>query len=95
MKLINEKLNLGQALDISRICEAVEMNNSAHSHDFLKVFECTQDIKNLNLKDTKKSKYYLSQLIYHITCYALENDDFRKVFQLDNDDFKTSLTDES
>tara|TARA_Y100001963_G_scaffold33618_1_gene46673 strand:+ start:716 stop:988 length:273 start_codon:yes stop_codon:yes gene_type:complete len=88
MKLINEKLNLGQTMIIKKICEAVEANNSAHNSDFLKVFECTQDIKNLDIKDTKKSKYYLSQLIYHITCYALENDNFREVFKLDDDDFQ-------
>ncbi len=81
MKLINETLNLGQVLDIKKISEAVEQNNSVHNNDFLKLFECTQDIKNLGFKDTKKSKYYLSQLIYHITCYALENDDFRKLFK--------------
>ncbi len=84
MKLINEKLNLGQAVDIAKICEAVEANNQGHKHDFYKVFESTQDIKNLGLKDTKESKYYLSQLIYHITCYALESENFRKVFNLDN-----------
>ena len=90
MKIINKRLNIGQSIDIKAICEAVAINNKAHSNsDFLKVFECTLDIKNLDIKNTKKSDYYLNQLIYHITCYALENDNFRKVFQLDNDNIKT------
>ena len=56
MKIINKRLNIGQSIDIKAICEAVAINNKAHSNsDFLKVFECTQDIKNLDIKNTKKS----------------------------------------
>ena len=89
MKIINEKLNFGQAIDIKKIAKIIEDSNSTDTNDFRKLFLSVYEIKDLNLKDTKKSEYYLTKLIYHITCYALENDNFREVFQLDNDDIKT------
>ena len=91
MKIINEKLNFGQAIDIKKIAKIIEDSNSTDTNDFRKLFLSVYEIKDLNLKDTKKSEYYLTKLIYHITCYALENDNFRKVFKLDNDNYRISL----
>ncbi len=88
MKIINEKLNFGQAMDIKKIAQIIEDSNLTDTNDFHKLFLSVFKIKDLDLKDTKKSEYYLSKLIYHITCYALENDNFREVFKLDNDNIK-------
>tara|TARA_Y100001963_G_C6471361_1_gene304635 strand:+ start:55 stop:441 length:387 start_codon:yes stop_codon:yes gene_type:complete len=86
MKIINDRLNLGQAMDIKKISKIIINNHKKeNSSDFMKLINSVYDIKELDLKDTKKSKYYLSNLIYHITCYALENENFKKVFQIEND----------
>ena len=82
-KVINDRLNLGQAMDIKKIAEIINSNNNKKDSDFLKLVNSVYDINDLELKNTKKSKYHLTKLIYHITCYALENDKFLKVFNID------------
>ena len=80
--ILNERLNIGQTMNIEKIAQFINTQSNSNRDDFSKLFSAKYFIKSLKLKDTKKSDYQLTQLLFHITLYALKNDDFLSTFNI-------------
>lgn len=86
--LYNDCINLGEITDLSDVVKIINKldkpyTNGSIREDRTKKLFASFDIEKLGLKSTKKSELQLQRLLYITTLYALKNDDFRELLQLD------------
>lgn len=86
--LYNNCINLGETSDLIKVVKIINKLNKPYTDGSIKADRTKKlfasfDIEKLGLKSTKKSELQLQRLLYISTLYALKNDDFRELLQLD------------
>ena len=86
--LYNDCINLGEVTNLTDVVKIINKLDKPYTdgsikEDRTKKLFASFDIEKLGLKSTKKSKLQLQRLLYIATLYALKNDDFRELLQLD------------
>ena len=91
--IYNDCINMGETFDLRNVVKCIialdePYQDGSFREDRTKKLYASFDIEKLGLKSTKKSELQLQRLLYITTLYALKNDDFRELLQLDNDNLK-------
>ena len=85
--IYNKAINMGESFDLIDVVKVInkldedKVSGGNHSDGTKKLY-ASFDIERLGLKSTKKSNLQLQRLLYIATLYALKNDDFRELLQL-------------
>ena len=86
--LYNDCINMGETVNLLKVVEIINKLDEPYQDgstkaDRTKKLYASFDIDKLGLKSTKKSEFQLQRLLYIATLYAMKNDDFRELLQLD------------